>query len=239
MVLICSPDWTRRQALLSLCIEKGDVPLHVISVFGMNDDISHQAALAQLAIIDVEPRNAALLIFQLRQSNPELKIIMTQRRFLFSDTVVANMFGHIWLIEYATLLSGDAHIALSVNFSQEGELYRSHRLSVICQKSEIAAKYFPDRKDVLTHDSMEAVMKTLKVELFNQLSERLGSRSLAFMTLTYFVKHKSPLWACKALLCSQKTVYYYRKKVMKALGINSYTHEFIPSLSFGVKQLEG
>ncbi|WP_370619540.1 hypothetical protein [Citrobacter meridianamericanus] len=125
-VLVYSPSWPVSQALYSFCQHEDDNKNTAanadVNVVIHAEDILHKIneMKPDVLVLDISLRVNCGLMSTLRQNYPSLPVVIVQRRFLFSDRVAAEYFGHIWLKEYDALLAGYPAVLLQEHLSHPG-----------------------------------------------------------------------------------------------------------------------
>ncbi|EAA2948310.1 DNA-binding response regulator [Salmonella enterica] len=217
--VVYSPEWVKSTALKYLsghsdagnifCVKVADGIDGIFSLLNENTP--------DVLILDIPVRDYVSLLCHIRRRYPALPVIITQSRILFSDRAVASWFGNIWLREYDSLMTGypDTLISDCVTDPQFAGVNCSAACATGCQGG---------MSDIQILGCMERWLCAL-------LTERMESGRCARMVTEWLSRGLSPREVGERLRCSEKLVYHYRWKVIRALGITGHPRDFIPSLS--------
>lgn len=164
-------------------------------------------------IIDARPSQYVSLILTLRKNFPDTFLICTQRFFLYSDRIVSEYFGGIYLKEYEALMSGYPEVGIA-----------DHIASQLFSGAYPPLRHFDD-------DNAEDIMKSLNKWLRKRLPELIRSSKVREINLDWLARGVSLRDTARRLRKSDKLVYHYRWLMMKALGINHYSRDYIQSLT--------
>ncbi|HCR3450451.1 TPA: hypothetical protein ON570_004088 [Citrobacter werkmanii] len=165
-----------------------------------------------IVILDIPPRNNVNLILRIRQKTPSTYIFFTQHRFLFSDRVVAEFFGGIWLLEYDSIMTGKTGFLLSRPQTSPvfSGVYTSIRVTDGCRDDEY-------------------ILDELNIFLRRRFSSVVSPR-VADIVLRWLVIGLPVVEVCRLTGLKAKTIYHYREMTMKRLRIRHYSRDFIASL---------
>ncbi|MEG2398560.1 MAG: hypothetical protein RSA95_00390 [Citrobacter sp.] len=214
-VLIYSPDWTHGVALKNLFIS-GDDGAHYIlrtdtsaaGVFGSD------GFFPDLIILDMSPRDSVASIIFLRRQYPDVKLIFTRQYFLYSDRMVAEYFGGIWLKEYDALMAG---------YPDTGVM--EHITSPLFSGPQPPVRILSDTVTI------QVVLGSLEQWMRRRLAGVISSPRTREVSLDWLIRGVSLRETAQVLRRSEKVMYHYRWRMMQALGICHYSRDFIPSLT--------
>lgn len=216
-VLIYSPLWPVATALIGLCHNSKGHKCHV--VMGEADILPEAIRIKpDILVVDISPRIICGMLNVFRHYFPTVPVIITQSRFLFSDRVVAEYFGHIWLKEYDALLAGYPETDLPEHILSDAlagvECGRLHCLGEYLRLSQL--------RDALT------------CQIRRRLFAVTRSQRLCEVVMDWLVKGNSPAEVSRSIARSTKLVYYYRSCVIRELNIRNQAMDFIPSLTMEI-----
>lgn len=214
-VLIYSPNWTHRKALENLFSQESLSNGLVIKKAATVSDLlvsSHSPPV--LIILDIQPRSAPGIILALRRKYHFVSLIFTGDNFLYSDRMVAEYFGGIWLKQYDALMAG---------YPETGVV--EHITSSLFAGACPPVRIFSDAMTV------SDVLPLLNSWLSQRLVGVVSSYRMREVVLDWFVRGVSLRETACRLRRGEKVLYHYRSLVMQALGIHHYSRDFIPSLT--------
>ncbi|HEY2453096.1 MAG TPA: hypothetical protein VGI71_10795 [Scandinavium sp.] len=161
-------------------------------------------------LMDLEPRNHSALLSRIRANFPWLPIILAQQRFLYSDKMVAEYLGFMFLVDYDVLML----------------LYPKMPPSALFIREEFAGPYYYSRKTKEFTNTVASINSWLNARIQGVVdSDR--TREIA---LNWLAKGICPIDVGKKVKLSDKAVYNYRSNIMRALKIKK-TRDFISSLN--------
>lgn len=224
-VLIFSPLWSVLSALQTLCQpgrerKKGTCNERITVVCHRHEILSGIAnSRPDVLVLDISLRASSELLNTIRYFCPDLPVIIVQPRFLFSDRVVAEYFGLVWLKEYDAILAGYPAFGLAEHLTHEAfagaECGGSSQCHVITtNKTEMSDLY-----------------TQLALRLRLRLYDLFRSPRLCDVVMNWLVTGTTPTETGRLLSRSRKLIYHYRGRVMRALNIYNCSRDFIPSLT--------
>lgn len=232
-VLVYSPVWSVRLALCHLCYsDSSDSYItrdaQVAEVFYLDEILSKIKEMKpDVLVLDISLRVNCGLVNQLRHYYPSLPVVVTQREFLFSDRIVAEFFGHIWLKEYDALLAAYPAMSLQEHLSHPG-----------LAGAECGGGGDYRLVSWGVDNTEEDVQRKLVFWLRRRLHDLLKSPRLCEVVIDWLAEGISPANVGASLSCSAKLVYHYRWQVVRALSINRGIRDFIPSVTVKMRQDE-
>lgn len=211
-VVVYSQSWVYQIALEHICrIEKLTLHYNPCQVFS---DFSGDCQwIPGIVILDISPRESVGIILKIRKKWPGVYIFFTRQRFLFSDRVVADFFGGIWLKEYDALMAGLPGVGFSHNLI-----------------SPLFSGGYAPARDSDEQQGEEKMMRDLDFFLHQRLSAIVTRRG-ADIVLQWLIKNIPLAEICRLTGLKEKTVYHYRELTMKRLGIRHFSRDFIASLT--------
>lgn len=213
-IFIYSKDWIHASALKHLfCGKRTDAEFDIMIMESIATLCMPHFQKPYVIIIDVQPSRYVSLIFTLRKNFPDTFLICTQRFFLYSDRMVSEYFGGIFLKEYEALMSGYPEVGIA-----------DHIASQLFSGAYPPLRHFDD-------DNAEDIMNSLNKWLRKRLPELIRSSKAREINLDWLARGVSLRDTAKHLRKSDKLVYHYRWLMMKALGINHYSRDYIQSLT--------
>lgn len=214
-VLIYSPDWTHRTALENLFSQESlRDGLVIKTAETVSDLLANSHSPPALIILDIQPRSAPGIIMTLRRKYPLVSLIFTGDYFLYSDRIVAEYFGGIWLKQYDALMAG---------YPATGVM--EHMTSSLFAGACPSVRIFSDTTTI------NDVLPLLDLWLSQRLAGVVSSYRMREVALDWFVRGVSLREVACRLRRSEKVLYHYRCLMMQALGIRHYSRDFIPSLT--------
>lgn len=218
---VYSACWPVLQALSDLCCGKNNRE-HSGGMAGHTRLFSSEGELLreinretpQILVLDISLRSRWPLLNNIRGTHPALPVVITQSRFLFSDRVVAECFGHIWLKEYGAVLAGYPQVSLA------DHLRLNAQATTAWGGGELSGQKCDG--EVYGH---------LVQRLRERLYDLLGSPRLCEVVMNWLSTGMSPAEVGASVRRSAKLVYHYRGQVMRALNIHHCAKDFIPSLT--------
>lgn len=174
------------------------------------------ATRPDLLIIDGAPRRHFNLIRELRANWPALSLMATQHYFLFSDRMMQEYFGLLFLKEYDALLAGFPNISATEHVGKEfaGPEWAG------CQRSSLA------------EIPREVVLTEINQWLRQRLAGVVTSPKARAVAIDLLSQGYTPAEAGKLLGRSHKVIYHHRQVIEKALRLKNPAMELIPSLTF-------
>lgn len=214
-VLIYSPDWTHRKALENLFSQESlNRGLVIKTAATVSDLLADSHSPPALIILDIQPRSATGIILMLRKKYPLVSLIFTGDYFLYSDRMVAEYFGGIWLKQYDALMAGYPVTGVAEHIT-----------------SSLFAGACPQIRLFSEATTINDVLPLLKMWLSQRLIGVVSSYRMREVVLDWFVRGVSLRETACRLRRSEKVLYHYRSLMMQALGIHHYSRDFIPSLT--------
>lgn len=229
-VLIYSSVWPISQALVSLCcsnefnrhLSKG---AGVVAVSNTKDILSEiNEVKPGILVLDISLRDNCGLISIIRHYYSSLPIVVVQSHFLFSDRVVAEYFGHIWLKEYDALLAGYPTLSLQDHLSHSGFAGTS------CGGS---SGYHSDPHN---GNDPENLLREMTTRLRLRLYDLMKSPRLCEVVMDWLAAGVAPAEVGRSLSRGSKVIYHYRGQVMRTLNIHRGIRDFIPSVTVKFRQ---
>ncbi|HII3146303.1 TPA: hypothetical protein ACY3HI_004754 [Citrobacter braakii] len=214
-VLIYSPDWTHGVALEKLFLSGGQGVDYIFRInMSVADVFGSDGLFSNLIILDMSPRDSVALIVFLRRQCPDVKLLFTRQYFLYSDRMVAEYFGGIWLKEYDALMAG---------YPDTGIM--EHITSPL-----FSGPWSPVRilSDTVT---IQVVLGSLEQWIRRRLPDVISSPRIREVSLDWLIRGVSLRETARVLRRSEKVMYHYRWQMMRGLGIRHYSRDFIPSLT--------
>lgn len=207
-----SENWVHQTALEYICRNESRT-LHFYPHQRISGFSDKSMPVPGIVVLDISPRNGVAFILKLRKTWPGVYIFFTQQRFLFSDQVVADYFGGIWLKEYDALMaglpgSGFSHTLISPVFSG------------VCTPIRRMNDRYREGK----------IMQELNLFLHHRLSSVISCRG-ADLVLRWLIRNIPLSEICRLTGLKEKTLYHYRELTMKRLGIKHFARDFIASLT--------
>lgn len=222
-VLIYSQLWPVAEALTGLCSNEDVRDRNVVAVMFQEDILMEiMRVQPELVILDISPRVSCALLNKLRHYHPSLSVIITQPRFLFSDRVVAEYFGNIWLKEYDSLLAGYPAVLLPEHLIYDA------LAGIECGGTSFYRGY----------TELPVLQESLTDRIRCRLFDISGSSRLCEVVMEWLVKGVTPLETGLSLARSSKVVYHYRWQAMRLLNIHNPAKDFIPSLTVEITLTE-
>lgn len=216
MVYIYSASYFMQVALGHICApENKNKVNYIVNVGDVN--ISADEDSADYIIMDMPPRLAVPWVYNIRCQYPALPIIFTQRSFLFSDRIVAEYFGSLWLLGYDAALSAyplETPLALIADNAFSGP----YCAGVMRDQGAIAS---------ISEGSLKERLNAL---LRARLTGVISSSRIREVVMDWLVQGFTPGETSRQIKISDKVVYTYRRIAMKAIGAGSITRDFISSL---------
>lgn len=214
-VLIYSPDWTRGIALRGLFIPDNNGVKFIfrseMSVVGL---CVNNHPPPGVIILDMPPRDSVSLIISLRRKYPDVNLVFTRQFFLYSDRMVAEYFGGIWLKEYDALMAGYPDVGVMEHIA-----------------SPLFAAAIPPVRELSDTVTIQVVLGSLEQWIRRRLSGVMSSPRIRSVVLDWLVQGVSLRETARVLSRSEKVMYHYRWLTMQALGIRHCNRDFIPSLT--------
>ena len=223
-ILIYSLSWPIIHALSELCNngksehQTVHISCHLSDVM---PDIIRYAP--DIVVLDISLHDNCGVVNAIRLYHPYLPVIVTGNYFLFSDRVVAEYYGYIWLKLYDALLSGYPEFTLT------------DHLQAVC----FAGTESGGSPQIGVIDRWEENASLLIIDLSAQLRRRFyhlaGSPRLCEVVFDWLIKGISSVQTGQCLERSSKVIYHYRRQAMRSLQIKYFNRDFIPSLTVGFK----
>ncbi|EAR4766199.1 hypothetical protein EOI75_23295, partial [Salmonella enterica] len=156
-------------------------------------------------------------IYMIRIHFPTVPVIFIQKYFLFSDRIISEYFGHIFLYEYDAVLCAYPDFTPLALFRQEmfsgthcsGGVFRHNRYSGMTDMS---------------------LRQHINNYLRHRLAELVTSDRIRDVIMNWLVCGLSVAETGKCAQISDKVVYLYRRQVMSIIGIRNFSRDFIRSL---------
>lgn len=166
-------------------------------------------------VLDMDVHRHAYWLYRLRLRFPDIPLIILQRRILFSDRVVAEYLGMIWLKDY------DSVLAAWPVFKLTDVIY--HEIFCGVGAGVIQAEKYHD---------MSPELFNIKINkwLFRRLMNIFHDYPSAIIIIDGILKGISIDAIGKRLSVSIQTVYAHRKMIMETLNVQHYEREFFRSL---------
>ncbi|HCL5358609.1 TPA: hypothetical protein N2G32_003587 [Salmonella enterica] len=168
-------------------------------------------------ILDISLRDSFYLIYMIRNHFPAVPVIFIQKYFLFSDRIISEYFGHIFLYEY------DAVLCAYPDFTPL-DLFRQDVFSGTHCSGGV---FLHDRYTGMTDMSLR---QHLNDYLRHRLAGLVTSERIREVVMDWLVCGLSVAETGKCAQISDKVVYLYRRQVMNMIGIKNFSREFIRSL---------
>lgn len=216
MIYIYSTNYFMGVALGHICAPEKKKSINYLTDF---DEFIPEGngELTDYIILDMPPRSAVLWLYNIRCRHPALPVIFTQRAFLFSDRIVAEYFGNLWLLEYDAALSAypaDTPLAL-INDNAFSGPYCAGLMR---------------NQEVFSEVSERRLREFLNALLRSRLTGIIASSRIREVVMDWLVQGVSPLETSRQIQISDKVVYLYRRIAMDAVGIAHVGRDFISSL---------
>lgn len=228
--MVYSTEWAKTTALKYLCGYSDTVKnIYVETVSDVRVLFSRlnetYSDVPDIIVLDIPARDYVGLLCHIRRLHPALPVIITQPRILFSDRAVASWFGHIWLREYDSLMAGYPEMLINacVADSQFAGTYSSAACAAGCPGGANDAQ----------------VLGGMERWMCGRLTDRTGSVRCARVVTGWLSRGVSPQETGDQLQRSDKLMYHYRWRVIRALDITGHPRDFIPSLSLKEGPLAG
>lgn len=214
--LIYSPNWTHRIALEYLvCMKKERVKRTVKSCKSLEQVLDNKDNYApEFCVLDMLPRESIATVVSLRKLYSNIKIIFVGNYFLYSDRMVAEYFGGIYLKEYNAVLAGYPDIVIDDHLS-----------------SNLFSGAYPPIRTLDKEKSVDGIITSLERWIKDRLTGVMPSPRVREIVLRWLVKGAAPAEVARILGRSDKVMYHYRWLMIRALGIRRGRREFIASLS--------
>lgn len=219
-VVIYSVSQMMTCALDALCRADKKKDVNVICVHEserLADEIS--GGQTQCIILDIEAHRHAYWLYRLRLRFPDIPFIVTQRRILFSDRVLAEYLGITWLRDYDSILAAWPVFRLTDTIHHE--IFSG-----------------PGAGVTLTESGLVMTPACFHHEINQWLAQRLDALfheyPVVVIIIDGFLKGMSVKNIGERMSVSDQMVYEYRKKIMKALNIQHYQREFFCSLKIQI-----
>lgn len=232
-VLVYSPAWPVSQALVNLCLPEENCgnftgcPNVVAVCYSDEILLGIKEMKPDILVLDIPLRVNCGLLNQLRHYYPSLPVVVAQRDFLFSDRIVAEYFGHIWLKEYDALMAAYPAMLLQEHLSHPG-----------LAGTECGGGGDYRLVSWGVNNTEEDVQQKLTFWLRMRLHDLLRSPRLCEVVVDGLANGVPPAEVGTSLSRSAKLVYHYRGRVMRALNITRHARDFIPSVTVKMKQDE-
>ncbi|WNI88062.1 hypothetical protein [Citrobacter portucalensis] len=212
VALVYSENWVHQTALEHICQADSQI-LSVQSFSGTSGCSKKRQAVPDIVILDISPRKYVMLILKIRQTWPGVYIFFTRPAFLFSERVVADFFGGIWLKEYDAIMSGWPEFCFS------------HCLT----SPTLSGAYAPVK--MIHKQSVEnEVISELEIFLHERLSHIISLRA-SDIVFRWLLSKLSLSEICQQSGLKEKTIYHYREETMRRLQIRHYSRDFSTSLT--------
>ncbi|EKJ6041753.1 hypothetical protein PJP40_004640 [Salmonella enterica] len=202
--VLCRPRTKQKQMVDVISVNDPDKLIDVLTMGEIHS-----------VVLDMVAHNHACWIYQLRMGFPEVPFIITQRRILFSDRVLAEYLGMIWLREYDAILAAYPEFLLTEVVSHE-----------IFSGPEAGGTQILDETVITPELFCDAVNKRLCSRLQGIFSGGPVTNAIIEGLINGVPVNKLG----GNLSMSSETIYQYRKKIIKALQIQHYGREFARSL---------
>ena len=169
----------------------------------------------QYVILDLVAHHQAGWLYQFRLLFPAVPMIITQRRILFSDRVLAEYLGMIWLRKYDAMLAAWPEFRLTdvidheVFSGPEAGVPQTNRGTIM---------------------PPELFHHTVNKRLRNRLLTIFSGCPVTNVVLDGLIKGEPINKLGESMSLSKETVYQYRRKIIGALNIQHYGREFMRSL---------
>lgn len=188
--------------------------------FSTNQDTLIEKALElrpECIILDISPRDSVSLIYMIRIHFPAVPVIFIQKYFLFSDRIISEYFGHIFLYEYDAVLCAYPDFTPLALFRQE--MFSGTHCS--------GGVFLHNRYSGMTDMSLRQHINNY---LRHRLAELVTSDRIRDVIMNWLVCGLSVAETGKCAQISDKVVYLYRRQVMSIMGIRNFSRDFIRSL---------
>ncbi|EJS8541055.1 hypothetical protein NWH84_004405 [Salmonella enterica] len=188
--------------------------------FSTNQDTLIEKALElrpECIILDISPRDSVSLIYMIRIHFPAVPVIFIQKYFLFSDRIISEYFGHIFLYEYDAVLCAYPDFTPLALFRQE--MFSGTHCS--------GGVFLHNRYSGMTDMSLRQHINNY---LRHRLAELVTSDRIRDVIMNWLVCGLSVAETGKCAQISDKVVYLYRRQVMSIMGIRKFSRDFIRSL---------
>ena len=213
-IFIYSEDWIHAIALQHLiCGKHTDDEFDIEIKDGISTLCRPSFHKPYAIIIDAKPSQYVSLILTLRKLYPNTFLICTQRFFLYSDRIVSEYFGGIFLKEYDALMSGYPEVSIVDHIS-----------------SQLFSGAYPPLRH-FDEDYVQDILFSLNKWLRKRLPGLISSSQALEINMKWLIRGISLRDTARHLRKSDKLVYHYRRLMMKALGINHYSRDYIQSLT--------
>ncbi|ECJ1396099.1 hypothetical protein FNG32_23825 [Salmonella enterica] len=161
--------------------------------------------------MNIPIRENVSLICYLRRQLRTVPIIITQNRFFFSDRVVAEFFGFIWMQSYDTLLFGYPDVSL-LECVTKNSFAGTFAAGIVCRDDA-------NIPDIILDEWLEYRLQLL-----------IGSKKMAEIALNCFKKNIPVAEISTLRSCSKQLIYHYRCRVEHKLNIGNHHNDIIQSL---------
>lgn len=219
VVTIYSPNQLISLVLMSFCRKDVSSDNDVVCLCSRKDFLKEISECPpDYIIIDSSPRQDWYMAYLIRHLYPTLPIIFTQDYFLFSDIVVSNYIGNLWLLEYDAAMyiyNDSSNISLSSLFSLEvfSGPFSSGKLR--CDFFINSQEYMYIELEKWLRDRLEFVIPSVYAcDVF-----------MAWVDDQLSVKNK------KKNIRGKKITSYYKRMIINSLGITCSNKNLIPSLT--------
>lgn len=223
-VLVYSSCWPVNEAIAGLCQpEKRGKPGQIMQVFSLNDLLRELMTYQpDILVLDISPHQHGGLLNTVRVLFPALPVMIVQSRFLFSDRVVAEYFGHVWLKEYDALLAAWPSLLLQEHLTDQ-QFSGTQSSGYFHSRSRSAGKMPPAE----LREQFGTLVRKRLYDLTN-------SPRLCEVVMDWLIQGESVAETGRYLSRSHKVIYHYRCRVMKLLNIRNASKDFVSSLTVRV-----
>lgn len=217
-IIVYSAEWAKAIALKYLCgysyVNKRcciyvNIAKNIDELFFL---LSEKKTCA--VVLDIPVRNYVSMLCHIRRRYPVLPIVATQAQILFSDQIVAGWFGYIRLLEYNILMDGYPDIPAGICVTDLTFDNTAAACATECNGGE---------------DDIQ-ILNDAKRWLCTRLAEIVESERCASVVTECLFGGGTPQMAGIRQGCSDKLIYHYRWRAVKALGLSGQPNKFIPSL---------
>lgn len=220
IIVIYSASQVMSCALDTLCRVGNKDDMSIICVHEA-DELKYDIGSweAQCVILDIVAHRNAYWLYTLRLRFPSVPIIVTQRRILFSDRVLAEYLGMIWLREYDSILAAWPVFSLIDVIGHK--IFSGPGAGVTQTKDKLVM-------------SPEFFCHTINKWLRKRLGELFIEYPSAIVVIDGLLKKIPVKTLGEKMSVSSQSIYLHRKKIMNKLHIQHYEREFFRSLQIQI-----
>lgn len=207
-----------RDALFHLCRTRNYECYRIICVSGA-DELMAEARTGKVhcVVLDCAAYLHAYWIYNIRHLYPELNIIISQRMFLYSDRILTEFLGSIWLREY------DSILASFPEFSVVDVIYNPVFSTAGSTRMQIGHEKKMDESEFI---------KVINAWMMNRIRRIFSGCDDCICVIDGVLNGLSVKQICENNHLRYQKVYELRKYIMCFFKIHHFERHFLRSLKF-------